>query len=196
MAKRYGKRRNCKNYQGEMSGGGWANYVYRIEGSTANTYTRWSPWMLTNNWEYAMKWYNNPKQAWNRPTGNQRPKSSRYYIWMGKDTFQLVQQKGESTFHEKAQLVGRLMWGRYVDPECSRAMKMGNSRSTLLGIWQSTPTGDWRSAVYRDRNRSKNFHTWRKQMAKQRSSGILFYPTGPKNKTRLRAWTNVTYQRN
>jgi hypothetical protein len=103
MAKKIGRRRNCRNYGGEMSGGGWANYVYRIEADQATTYTRYSPWMLTNNWEYAQKWYNNPRQAWNRPTRNQRPKGSRFYIWLGKDTFQLVQQKGESTFHEKAQ---------------------------------------------------------------------------------------------
>jgi hypothetical protein len=112
--------------------------------------------MLTNNWEYAMKWYSNPRQAWNRPTRNQKPMASNFMIWLGKDYYQLVTQKGDRTWHEKAQMTGRIMWGRYVDPECQRNMKIGGSNN-LFGIWQSTPTGEWRSAVYRNSNRSKNY---------------------------------------
>lgn len=60
-------------------------------------------------------------------------------------------------------MVGRLMWGRYVDPECQRVMNLGRNRNTVFGIWQSTPTGEWRSAVYRNGNRSRNYWTWRRQ---------------------------------
>lgn len=160
QAQQFGRSRRCNN-RGE--GGGWANEVYVIEDAAPTVFTRTSPWMLTNNWEYAQKWYKNPRQAWNRPSGNQRPKAVNFNIWMGRDYFQLISQKGDRTWHEKAQMVGRLMWGRYVDPECQRVMNLGRNRNTVFGIWQSTPTGEWRSAVYRNGNRSRNYWTWRRQ---------------------------------
>jgi len=162
QAKQWGKSKRCNN-KGE--GGGWANEVYQIEDEGSVSFTRQSPWMLTNNFEYAQKWYKNPRQAWNRPTRNQKPKAVNFNIWLGRDYFQLVSQKGDRTWNEKAQMVGRLMWGRYMDPECQRAIKVG-SGNNLLGIWQSTPTGEWRSNVYRNGNRSRNYWTWRRQMQK------------------------------
>ena len=99
QAKQWGKSRRCNN-KGE--GGGWANEVYQIEDEGSVSFTRQSPWMLTNNFEYAQKWYKNPRQAWNRPTRNQRPKAVNFNIWLGRDYFQLVSQKGDRTWNEKA----------------------------------------------------------------------------------------------
>jgi len=79
-------------------------------------YSRNSPWLLTNNFEYAMKWFKNPRQPWNRASRGQKPKAQNMYVWMGRDYFQLVTQTGSRSWYEKAQIVGRTMYGRYIDP--------------------------------------------------------------------------------